>query len=86
MAHVYILYSQLKDRYYIGSTHDIRIRLLEHNSGMTPSTKDGRPWVCVFVHETQTLKKSRELEFRIKSWKDRKLIERIIQEGVLRIS
>jgi putative endonuclease len=40
---VYILYSQSRDRYYIGSCSNIQTRLERHNAGATPSTKPGRP-------------------------------------------
>ena len=37
----YILYSESKDRYYIGSAEDVMLRLNRHNAGATPSTKPG---------------------------------------------
>jgi len=43
--YIYILYSQSRDRYYIGYTHHPQERLEEHNLGATASTRPGRPWV-----------------------------------------
>ena len=52
MAHyVYILYSNTKDRYYIGSTSDIDERLKRHNAGATQSTKSGKPWKAVYTKQ-----------------------------------
>jgi putative endonuclease len=46
---IYILYSQSKNRYYIGSCADIAKRLEKHNDGATPSTKPGRLWKVVYI-------------------------------------
>jgi len=51
---VYILYSELRDRYYIGSTADVQQRLSRHNAGATSSTKSGRPWVVVYTETLPT--------------------------------
>jgi len=43
MFFTYILYSDTKDRYYIGHTHDFELRLERHNAGWSKSTKSGIP-------------------------------------------
>ena len=83
MPWLYILYSKKLDRYYVGSTPHIEQRINEHNKGVTPSTSTGRPWICVFTHDTKDLIDARRLEYRIKKWKSRKIIERIISEQKL---
>ena len=85
MAWVYILYSTRLDRYYVGSTPNIEQRVREHNRGMTPSTSTGHPWSCVFTHQTENLIEARRVEYRIKKWKSRSLIERVVQDQILRI-
>lgn len=52
----YILYSESKDRYYVGSCEDVLIRLKRHNDGATPSTKPYRPWKIVWTerHELKS--------------------------------
>jgi putative endonuclease len=47
--YTYILYSQSRDRYYIGSTTNLEQRLIRHNAGATPSTKAGRLWVTMYI-------------------------------------
>ncbi|MDJ0765771.1 MAG: GIY-YIG nuclease family protein [Myxococcota bacterium] len=43
--YVYILKSRVTpSKYYVGITDDIEVRLEEHNSGQTFSTRDNRPW------------------------------------------
>ena len=76
--YVYIIYSQSKDKYYIGYTHNPQERLEEHNLGATTSTRPGRPWILVYAEEltdkTSAIKRERE----IKKMKSRKYIERQI--------
>jgi len=43
--YVYILQSELSaDRFYVGLTDDLRIRLKKHNKGDVPHTSKLRPW------------------------------------------
>lgn len=48
MYYVYILHSTKLNKYYVGSTADLRVRLKEHNSGRVPFTARGLPWRLVF--------------------------------------
>ena len=67
---VYILFSQSRDRYYIGSCADVEQRLTRHNAGATISTKSGRPWKVVYTEthpiKTEALKRENYLK-RLKS-------------------
>ena len=60
MHYVYIL-KNAKGEKYIGTTQDLKSRLLEHNSGETKTTKNNGVykiiWYCVFIE------KSRAYEF-----------------------
>jgi putative endonuclease len=66
MYTVYILHSTTFDSFYIGYTSDIEKRLLEHNSGLTRSTKAKRPWKLVYSEEypdkTLSIKRERFLK------------------------
>ena len=45
MHYTYILQSQqIPDRFYIGSTSDLKCRLSEHNSGKSIHTNKFNPW------------------------------------------
>jgi putative endonuclease len=45
MYYVYILRSETHpDQTYIGSTHDLRARLAQHNSGKSIHTNKFKPW------------------------------------------
>jgi putative endonuclease len=76
---VYILYSKIKDKYYIGHTgDDLTERLRKHNSnhkGFTGGTGD---WIIVFIENNISKSEAYKRELEIKNWKSRKMIEKII--------
>jgi len=78
MFYTYIIYSAKIDRYYIGSCEDIKLRLLQHNSGRNLSTKAGGHWEFKYTEtfETRSLAQKRERE--IKNKKSRKYTEWLI--------
>jgi putative endonuclease len=78
MYFVYILHSLNKDRYYIGQTDNLILRLDRHNQGEVRSTAHGAPWKLVYweKHESRSMAMTREKE--IKSQKNRRFIEALI--------
>jgi len=76
MAQVYILEGK---RFYIGSTDNLIDRLKDHRRGNTPTTKRIGNWILAWKKEVKTLKIAREMERKIKRWKNRKMIEYLIQ-------
>ena len=78
---VYILYSSVKDTYYIGQTQDLINRLNEHNAGESKSTKSGIPWKIVFHKEFNTRSAAMSFENHLKKMKSRKYLESIIKPG-----
>ena len=78
---VYILYSIRVDRYYVGSTDDLRWRLERHNMGWGKYTQTGIPWEITY-HETFNSKSDAlKREKQIKRKKSRKYIEELINTG-----
>jgi len=75
---VYILYSSVKDRYYIGQTSFLERRLHEHNSGHTKSTKSGIPWNLMFQKEFDSRSEAVRYETHLKKMKSRRVIEELI--------
>ena len=78
---LYIIQSLKNGSYYIGSTSDIETRLKFHNSGRVKATKYKRPYKLVFKQEFGDIKKAHQAELKIKSWKRRDFIEKIIKDG-----
>ena len=81
MYYTYIIQSQKNGRFYIGSCHDIDVRIERHNAGATPSTKSGRPWKLVYSESYGTNSEVLKREREIKSKKSRKYIEFLIESA-----
>ena len=47
MHYVYLIESARFCQRYVGQIHDLKARILGHNSGNTPSTARYRPWTLV---------------------------------------
>ncbi|MBI5138897.1 MAG: GIY-YIG nuclease family protein [Candidatus Vogelbacteria bacterium] len=84
MAFLYILKDE-KDRYYIGSTVDISKRLIAHKSGYTQTTRNMLNPELVFSQEIPSLKLARSIEYKIKKWKRKDFIEKIIKDGYIKL-
>jgi len=81
MAWVYILYSPLIDKFYVGATNDIDDRLLRHNQGRSKATKAGRPWLLKYVEQYATKALACKRETEIKKMKSREYIEMLINSS-----
>ena len=80
MIYVYILYSKLIDKYYIGQSQNPWERLTEHNNNSTDSyTGKTKDWVLKAVFEVnENRADALRIEKFIKKQKSRNLIERLI--------
>jgi len=45
MFYCYILYSPKLDKYYVGHSHDVGLRLTQHNSGISAFTSKADDWI-----------------------------------------
>lgn len=79
---VYILQSEVDGSFYIGQTQDIEARLIKHNKGYNRSTKNKRPWKVIKTFEVKDRKEAVKLERKLKSYKKREAILRIIDSGM----
>jgi len=48
MVYTYVLQSTRDDKWYTGSTNDLRKRFSEHNRGLVASTKGRGPFVLIY--------------------------------------
>lgn len=64
---VYILYSPLVDRYFVGKTTNLQRSLKRHNSGKNKHTKTGLPWSLMYKEVFYSSEAAREREVQIKS-------------------
>ncbi len=74
----YILYSNSKDRFYIGHTAVMKDRLKRHNCGGSKSTKYGIPWEVVYTKEFETKPEAYQFEMHIKKLKSSEFIIKLI--------
>jgi len=84
MAYVYIIQSADNKRYYIGSTKDIARRFNEHRQGKDYSSKRFPNPQLVFKQEFDNIQAAKKAENRLKSFKRKDFIEKIIKDGVIR--
>lgn len=64
---VYILFSPLVDRYFVGKTSNLEKSLARHNSGKNKHTKTGLPWNLMYRESFESTDAAREKEVQIKS-------------------
>ena len=80
-----MVYAPLSDKYYVGYTSDISLRLHQHNfSERLTFTSKHRPWILKALFncgdsEAMAVK----IERHIKKQKSRKFIEQIINSNIL---
>jgi len=77
------LQSQKNGSYYIGSSANPQQRLIDHNSGRSDYTKRNQPYKLVFSQAFETISQARVVELKIKKWKRRDFIEKIINDGTI---
>ena len=67
MYYTYVLRSEKDGRLYTGSTHDLRKRFDEHNSGRVTSTKNRGPFVLIYYEACLDLQDARRRERYLKT-------------------
>ena len=81
-ATFYILYSGQLDRYYIGHTEDdLDQRLRRHLSGHNGFTGKSKDWVVVYTEAYPSKEEAYARERKVKAWKSRVKIERLIEDS-----
>lgn len=54
MYFVYIIYSESFNKTYVGATHNLELRIFQHNSGKSNYTKKYKPWSLVYTEEFES--------------------------------
>lgn len=81
--HLYIIKSQINDKYYIGVSNNVAKRLKQHNTQKEKSTKSGAPWTLVYIEKYDSRGNAMIRERFIKKQKSHKWIDRLIEAGSL---
>jgi putative endonuclease len=79
MYYVYAIKSEVDGRLYKGLTENLEIRVKQHNSGKTKSTKGFLPWILVYHEEFSTRIEARLREKYLKSGSGRDFLHRILE-------
>ncbi|WP_114790294.1 GIY-YIG nuclease family protein [Niabella yanshanensis] len=84
MHYVYILFSQVTQRYYVGESAFPENRLAEHNTAKyaAASTRVAGDWVIRKLIQCKSRADALKIERYIKSMKSRKFIEQLINDPV----
>ncbi|WP_344757798.1 GIY-YIG nuclease family protein [Flavobacterium chungbukense] len=78
---VYILFSESKNRFYIGFTSNLTERLIRHNQKSKGFTGNVNDWKVVYTENYETKEIAHKRELQIKSWKSRVKIEELIKSA-----
>jgi putative endonuclease len=81
---VYILQSLKNNSYYIGSSSKPEERFKQHNKGFVKATRYKRPYKLVFKQEFKDIEIAKKIELKIKRWKRRDFIVKIIEDGEIK--
>ncbi|MBI5730589.1 MAG: GIY-YIG nuclease family protein [Ignavibacteriales bacterium] len=74
--------SSLAGKYYVGSSENPQRRLSYHNTIEKGFTSRYRPWSLIWSKEYPSKVEAQLVESKIKSWKSRVMIEKVINEEV----
>ncbi|MEW5758721.1 MAG: GIY-YIG nuclease family protein [Candidatus Omnitrophota bacterium] len=85
MYYVYILFSKLKYRTYVGCTLDVEKRLREHNGGRVRSTKAYKPFSIIYKERFNSLIEARQRESFFKTTTGRRRLKDLIKDYKLNI-
>ncbi len=83
---VYIIKRVKTGEYYIGSSCDPYSRLELHNAGHVKATRHKKPYKLVFIQEFENIKTAKLIERKIKTWKRKDFIDKIVRQGKIKIS
>jgi len=82
MFYLYVLFSSLGKKFYIGSTSDLRKRYTSHLKGENFATKNLKDWKLVYyeahLSRKQAFHREQSLKKRAQAW--RALKKRIIED------
>ncbi len=80
MFYNYILQSEKNGEIYTGRTNDLKRRLVEHNKGVTPSTKRYKPWKLIYYEACLNKNDSKRREGYLKTTQGRRLVGKRLKE------
>ena len=80
MYYVYIIYSAKLNKKYIGSTQNLRKRLLQHKQKQTPFTRTASDWSLIYYETFLSKKDALAEEKFLKSGKGRDRLKFLLND------
>ena len=80
--YTYIIFSESRDKYYVGSTSNLVERLTRHNQKHKGFTGKNADWKLVHSEFFATRQESLRREMQIKRLKSRIMIEKLIADSL----
>lgn len=77
---VYILFSKKDKKLYVGCSHNVSGRIIEHNSGKVGATKNRRPFIVIYTEEFDDKGKAFNRERYLKSLWSARFKKKILEE------
>ena len=77
---IYILFSETKNKFYIGFTANIEDRIIRHNQKSKGFTGNVNDWKLVYFEVYQTKEEALKRELQLKSWKSKTKIQELISK------
>jgi len=76
---VYIIHSEALDRFYVGETHDVLLRIDRHNSNYYQNkwTAKGKPWTLFLFIQCFDKHQALKIEKHIKKMKSKTYIQNL---------
>ena len=81
MFYFYILYSNTKDKHYLGHTSELSERLKKHNTNHKGFTGGVSDWELVYSESYGSKLEAYARERQVKKWKSRKRIMELIEKS-----
>jgi putative endonuclease len=81
MSHfVYIIYSKVADKFYVGETCNVEERISQHNSGFYDSSfsKQANDWQLFWSLECDSRNRALKIEKHIKKMRNRKFYQNLV--------
>ncbi|MBU4210624.1 GIY-YIG nuclease family protein [Patescibacteria group bacterium] len=86
MAFVYIIKNKKNDCFYLGCSNNPELRLKTyHNAGRVKATKGYIPWRLVFKQKCKSATQARQIEYKLKSMKSKRILKQIVDEQNCRL-
>jgi len=82
---VYILRSLKNNRFYIGSTVNVKNRLKKHNGGNVISTNKYKPFKLEYFQQYPSITMAKQIEYRLKKLKRKDYIEKIVRDRTIKM-